>query len=560
MSGKESSKGLNRRDFVKTTAIGAGALTLGSFGLKKSAHAMSWDNEVDVVVIGAGAAGFAASIAAAEKGASVVLLEKLGIIGGNSGLSGGNFGAWGTDLQKSGPYRGNPEDPMYFEEDSAELYFKEKRAMGCYRSNPKLTWIFAKNSHDDYYWIRSMGFEHTQMNIYEKEKILQDDPRGVMTYSNLFNREWDENGTWKGVFTKGRHHVGGSYKGVSGGAGLIMAMRDKAQSLGVKIVTDSPMSEIIREQPLSGNVLGVKVKETRTGNEVTYRAKKGVVLAAGGFSNDMELCNRYDSRIDPEKVRSTGSAGVTGDVLRAALNIGASTMNMDFVQTRMDRSAVSYLSPYSRRMFSNEGTYIDVDAEGKRFWMEMEDKYSYRSARTTICYEKDTYLWWGVTDAAGVEAHGRSPEYIQETLEMNQEVKYWGRLYNAYAGNTLEELASKIGVPGSNLVATVNRYNQFVDQGRDADYGQHKEKLTHKIEKGPFYAIPKTFYVQHTCGGFNINENAQVIDINDNIIPNLYAAGEMLGGVHGIERNGGCGITEAVVFGRIAGTDAASKA
>jgi succinate dehydrogenase/fumarate reductase flavoprotein subunit len=129
----------------------------------------------------------------------------------------------------------------------------------------------------------------------------------------------------------------------------------------------------------------------------------------------------------------------------------------------------------------------------------------------------------------------------------------------AWGANTVADLAKVIEVPAANLVASVNRYNELVTRGEDKDFGVPKDELTNKIEAPPFYAMSKTYRMRHTYGGIRINGKAKVIDRRGEVIPRLYAAGEFTGSVHGIERDGGCGWTDLVVFGRAAGRNAAAE-
>lgn len=545
MASEKKRSTVSRRDLIKGAAVGAaavaGASALGGCGGAAPASASNvpskWDQEFDVVVVGSGAAGFAAAITAADAGASVVLLEKLPYVGGNSALSGGNYGAPGTDLQlKQG------ETDEAFRDDSVDLYYNEKRKLGCYRSDPKLTRIFAEQALDGYKWLQSMGIVWNVVGTYETPIYMPKTPQ-AMHLSSLYNVDFTT-GKWIGTMTKGRHHKGSVYKEFESGQANIAAMHDTAKAKGVNIMTEMAMTEIIREQPLAGDVLGVRVDDLKNGKEVTIRAKKGVVMAAGGFSANGEWCARLDSRLNP-KGPNTGVPGVTGEALIAAIDIGADTMNMDFVQIRMARNGISYGSPL---LLNKTGTYIDIDPDGKRFWKEMGDIVAFRYARLTELYERGFDRWWSISDSDALEANKVKPEALEESLKEGSTVK----------AETLEELAEIVKAPVDTLAATLKRYNEMVEKGVDDDFGQDVEYLTHKIEKAPFYAVPRTVYRQHTCGGVRITEKAEIVDRRGKVIPRIYAAGEFLGGVHGVERNGGCGWTECIVFGRIAGAQVAA--
>lgn len=548
---KEESKnrtaGISRRNFVAGAGIGAatlvGAGMLGGCSTDTNsssaeAETISWDEEYDVIVVGAGGAGLAAAIAAAEANseASIVVLERMSTIGGNSALSGGNYGAPGTDVQiKQG------EEDEAFRDDSPDLYYEEKRKLGAYRSDPKLTRIFADRALEGYEWLKRMGIAWAKVGTYEKAVLVPENPQG-MHLQSMYNIEFAD-GEWIGTMTKGRHHRDGVYKDYESGGANIMAMSDRAaEHDNISIVTDGYVSEILRSDMLSGDVVGVKVGEVDRAK--TLKATKGVILAAGGFSANGAMCAKFDSRLNPDG-RNTGVEGVTGEALIAAQDIGADTVNMDFVQIRMQRSGINYSGDL---IIEKHGTYIDIDPSGNRFWKEMSDVTAFRYARLTDLYERGFDTWWSVSDVDSLEANDVDDAALSASLTEGSTVEC----------ETIEDLASTVGVSLEALQSTIERYNTFVDGGVDEDFGQEAKSLQWKIEKPPYYAVPRTYYRQHTCGGVVITEKAEVVDRHGDIIPRLYAAGEILGGVHGIERNGGCGWTECVVFGRIAGSEVAS--
>jgi succinate dehydrogenase/fumarate reductase flavoprotein subunit len=328
-----------------------------------------------------------------------------------------------------------------------------------------------------------------------------------------------------------------------------MCLADHAKKRGAEILNQMEVMEIIRKGGLSGDVLGVKVKDIAANKEILIRAKRGVILPAGGFTANSKLCNRYDPRLNPAvraSCQATGKpgAGCTGEVMLAAMNVGADATLLHIQQLRMQGSAIAFSGPGSALIADRDGTYIDVDNVGNRFWMEGGDKSVYRQARLTILHEKGIYQWWGICDSTAA-----NKVHLKGALESK----------SALAADTLPQLAEIIKVPAANLVATVDRYNKFVDQSYDADFGQFKIFLKQKIETGPFYAMPKTYYRHASVGGVRINVNSQVLDRHDQIIPRLYSAGEMIGNLQGWDRDGGCGWTTCVVFGRIAGKNAAAE-
>jgi fumarate reductase flavoprotein subunit len=542
-----------RRGFLKQAAVAGGAVA-GMAALARPAAAqtaavgaIAWDREADVVIIGSGAAGLSAAVEAADSKAEVVVLEKMPQIGGVSRVSGGNYGSYGTPVQA----KAAEKEPQRFGGDSADLYYKEKLLLGGYLNDPAVVRVFADLALDGYNWLTSLGFTHDGIRFYSSlgPNPMPENPKG-MHLNMLWNTPF-EKGKWDGPFSKGRHHTGGKYLNFINGEAGVMCLADNARKRGVQILTQMEVLEIVRQGNLSGAVLGVKVKELASNKLLLIRARRGVVLAAGGFTANGKMCQRYDPRLSPA-VRASGEAspgaagaGCTGEALLAAMDIGADATLLHMQQLRMAGSAVAYSGPGSTLVADKDGTYIDVDPQGNRFWMEGGDQAVYREARLTVLHEKGFHQWWGICDSKGA-----NKAYLRGALAAK----------SALAADTLAQLAAIIQVPPATLAATVSRYNTFVDRGSDEDFGMFREVLKLKIDSPPFYAMPKTYYRHHSLGGVRITPSSQVLDRHDRAIPRLYSAGEVTGSVHGWERNGGCGWTDCVVFGRIAGRKAAGEA
>ena len=124
-------------------------------------------------------------------------------------------------------------------------------------------------------------------------------------------------------------------------------------------------------------------------------------------------------------------------------------------------------------------------------------------------------------------------------------------------GKDLHELAQKIGVDGKQLQATVDKYTKDQKAGKDSEFG--RADMPRPLTQAPYYAVMVTPAVHHTMGGLRINSQAQVLDTKGHVIPGLFAAGEVTGGVHGANRLGGNAIADIMVFGRTAGTNAAQN-
>jgi urocanate reductase len=589
-SAENEQKRLSRRQFIKGAAVGAagvaGAGVLASCGsatpevIKETVEVPvevikevkpwlpeTWDREVDVVVVGSGAAGFSAANAAREEGASVLLLEKLPTIGGNSRVSGGNYGTYcdgADDLEK----RRMEEDPKWHVGDSAELYWKEKQAMGNYRNDPEVVKVFAFRSKEGYLYFKKLGFNQNHVQYYSSFTPITAPARTGLVFEQRFNTVYGEDGTSTGVFTKGRHHTSGIYIDADGnewegGEGAIFALADEAERLGVELICEMQVTEIIREGLLGGDVLGVKVKDLANNKELAIRATKGVILCAGGSHGNTEMVSHYDRRHTLTRV-NTGAAskgatkdggkpgraatdssgrGVTGEILQAAMDIGADTDLLGEYQLRWDRSGVAYTGPFSEVPTGSKGKFIDIDGTGKRIWYEGGKAQDYQGRLTHVFVNKIStkfgeHTWFGLSDGALVDA-----ESMQAAVDTE----------NGFVADTLEELAELIGVPPATLVETVERYNGFVDAGEDLDFHQDPSALKYKLETPPFIAFRKCYYRHTDMGGVRVNANFQVMDRHNQVIPRLYAAGETEGSLHGVERDGGCGWTGCWTGGWTAG-------
>ncbi|WP_417142911.1 FAD-dependent oxidoreductase [Raoultibacter massiliensis] len=535
---------LSRRGFIATAGIGIGALAattvLASCSSDQKTTAddrQVWDEEYDIVIVGSGGAGFACALSAKETDGdvSIAIYERLPMIGGNSALSSGNYGVAGTDIQKK-----QGETDELYKDDSPDLYFKEKRKLGGYRSKPELTRIFVDQALDGFNWLNGLGVSFQKAAMYDEAIPAPENVQGL-AFKFGYNPEFKD-GMWLGCQTKGRHHKSATYGDLKGGSATIQAMSDAANEFGgIDVVTNAQVTEIIREEQLSGEVLGVVIAQGDSTKRV--KARKGVVLAAGGFSANTEMCHKFDPRISLDST-NTGCAGVDGQALLMAQDIGADTQGMDFIQPTFEDS---YNDSTQGVIFNKRGAFISIGHDGKRFWKETENKSTFRDARLDRLYELGYYWWWNVADSASLKRMDPDPEEFEMLKEIG----------NTIECQTVDELAAAMGVPAEVLQESLDRWNGFCDAGVDEDFGQESAYLNKVIEP-PFYAESRCYNRHSTPGGLCINERTEVLDRATQVIPRLYAIGEITGGVHGSERNGGCSWTENVVFGRIAGKEVAS--
>ena len=285
-------------------------------------------------------------------------------------------------------------------------------------------------------------------------------------------------------------------------------------------------------------MIGVKVQPAK-GPARFIRATKAVVLAAGGFSG-----NRYLRELHDPRVKGLGTdnlPGSTGEVAMAAVRVGAYLVGMDFIQSTPG-------APAGKKMklllnFNVNGS-IYVDKRGNRIVNEGERRDVIRDA--VLIQPKATA--WGILDQTRFDMINQG----------QKDAAYKGlETGDAWKADTIEELAQKMGLPPAALKATVDEFNAGVKAGKDK-LGKFQRNLF-PIEKPPFWGAYVGMSVHHTMGGVVINTAAEVIDRRGEVIPNLYAAGEVTGGIHGANRLGGNAIADCLTFGRLVGKEIAEK-
>lgn len=470
------------------------ALTIAGCS-KPATSASSADNkeaiktDYDVVVVGAGGAGLTAAITAAENGASVVVLEKQGTIGGNTALSGGEIAAPGNWLQQ--------EQGI---EDSVELFYEDVMKGGDYKANPELVHKLAEKALDAATWLRD------DIHVEFEDKMLFFGGHSVM-----------------------RSLVPNGETGVE----IIKKLKAKADELNITVLTNTKAEEL---ESTDNTVTGVKAS-TKDG-DLTFTATKGVVLATGGFGSNIEMRKEYNPEMD-EKILSTCSPGSTGDGITMAEKLNAATVDMSYIQTypTCDITSGTLLYVGDVRL---AGRSILVNKEGKRFVEELERR-DVISKAVTEQTGGVSYMFWdeSAMEASGVkDAH---PEEYEKLIKDKHLVK----------ADTIEEAAEFFDIDADNLKKTVADYNQYCADGKDLEFNKRGDLVP--FGEGPYYIMVSQPAVHHTMGGLVINTNAEVQDTDGNTIKGLYACGEVTGGIHGTNRLGSDAIADIIVFGKVAG-------
>ena len=490
----------------------------------------------DVVVLGGGGAGLTASISAAQSGAKVILVEKTAALGGNTLIAGQGFNA--ADPDRQGKMAMDPglrqELEGYLELDPADFgAFAEvletvKGQIKEYLASGETYQFDSVELHmlHNYLGSKRTGLDGT---VIEPDlaltRVFAENALASLQWLESIGAGWEEQTiTILGALWPRSHMLSTG--------NVIPTLEAAALEAGVEIVYNTAATELIME---NGKVTGAKAV-TNDGANVTLHANKGVVLATGGFAANAAMVAEYNNYWPglTDSAKTTNAPTLTGDGIVMAKTVGADLTGMEFTQM------IPTASPADGSLFTAVGGSAEIMAfvnkEGKRFVSEYEE----RDVISKAAFEQEDALFFIIADKdlastvdySGLEAAG----YV-------------------YSANTLEELAEKIGVPADTFVAEIERYNSFCATGVDEDFG--KPYFGPPIDEAPFVATPRSPALHHTMGGVKINTEAEVISAEGEIIPGLYAAGEVCGGIHAGNRLGGNAMTDFLVFGRIAGENAA---
>lgn len=441
------------------------------------------DKAYDVVVVGSGGAGLAAAIQAHDLGASVVVVEKMPVIGGNTNKASAGMNAAETKFQK-----------LKGIVDSKDLFYKETLTGGKNKNNPELLRYFVENAPDAIDWLDNNGIELS------------------------------------GITTTGGMSIDRTHRPASGaavGGFLISGLQKNINRRGIEVMLDTNVTEILTE---NHKVVGVKVSE-EDGSVQTIKAK-AVIIATGGFSANREMVEKY--RPDLKGFVTTNHKGATGSGIMILEKLGAGTVDMKEIQIHPTvEQTTSYLISESIR----GGGAILVSQKGQRFVNELDTRDKV-SAEIIKLPEHYAYILF---DQQVRNENKAVEEYVSHDLVVQ--------------ADTIKDLADKLSIDSNTLSQTVERYNQFAETKRDEDFGR-TTGMRHPINKGPFYAIKIAPGVHHTMGGVTINTDTQVLDTDKHVIQGVFAAGEVVGGVHGANRIGGNAVADIIIFGMQAGRKA----
>ena len=461
---------------------------------------MRMDEYVDVVVIGSGLAGLAAAIEASAAGASVAVLEKMKITGGNTRISDGALAAPGNFLQRKAQV-----------EDSPERFAADMVKAGLGLNHPELVRIVAARAAETIDWTRELGVRYLdQVDRFGGHAVA----RSVTTRSHS-------------------------------GVDIIKAQVARLAELGVAVRTQCLFKGFLTAA--NGDVRGVQVQEgyrfpdADSGAPRAIGVRRAVVMATGGFANDQAFRAVQHPGLNAS-LQTTNHRGATAEGLIAALGLQACPVHLSWIQLGpwgcTDEKGYGKGGRFASYALFPAGILVDP-ATGQRVVNEWGDRRERAEAMM-----RTGHPCVGIVDAVGAQKDAESLHYCLKSGKVR-------------AFDNLEALAAAYGMPAPALTETVADYNRAVAAGRSDRFGKALGKGAGPVTTPPFYTIRLYPKVHYTPGGVRIDRRARVIDLHGNPIPRLFAAGEVTGGVHGASRLGSCALTECLVFGRIAGQEAA---
>ena len=464
-------------------------------------HPQKWDDEADVIIVGSGFAGLAAAIEAKEAGSSVIILEKMKGYGGNSTISDGVIAAACTNMQAD------------FEiADSSQLMFEDMLKAGLSLNQPKLVRTLTEKSAETFQWT----IDHLGVNYLNR--VDQFGGHSVPRSHTTYNRS---------------------------GSAIIKQLLRKTKELDLRIRTKVFLEKILIDP--GKKVCGVLVRngyeypDAKSGTPKYIKARKAVILATGGFANDISMRMSQDPRLTPE-IGSTNKYSTMGEALREAMRIGVMPVHLSWIQlgpwASPDEKAFGIGPDFASYIAFPYGIMVNPKT-GNRFVNELANRKIRADAILQVgqpCI--------GIADQKSVEASGHQ---IDHCLRKGV-VKRFDRI---------DDIADAYQIPIEALKSTIIHFNDYVEDGLDKDYGKPFLSNARSLKHPPYYCIRLWPKVHHTMGGVLINSKAQALNLSLQPMKGLYAAGEVTGGVHGACRLGSCAIADCLVFGRIAGRNAA---
>jgi succinate dehydrogenase/fumarate reductase flavoprotein subunit len=523
---KVDGKKIDRRTFLKGAAAGIGAIGIAGLSAAEAKtinlqQVTKWDYKADVVIVGYGAAGGNAAIAAHDAGAKVIILEKMPMAGGNSAVCYG-----GMVIPDSVP--------------------------GAI----------------EYYGRLSFGTvdEDTLKGFAEAMVEVPDLLKKLGAHINIRKRS--------PAFPSLLHSDIPAFRFAPTGKAGFQFLSELVEKRGIKVMLNTAAKNLI-QIPETGQMVGVKAENE--GKEIYILAQRGIVLSCGGYENNPEMFGYYNYPGLKDFIFPYGNPGNTGDGLKMASAAGAYLWHTASLQwasycakAPSKQFGVAVGAGISRKF--RAGNFIFVNKNGNRFVKETKSIYHYKGPLEVLTFDHDraeypnvpAYLVFDETYRKSGPIPYTSKDIGPVGYELVHNIYSWSddNLAEIERGwiiktDTIADLAEKINVSHKNLEETIARFNNYCASGKDIEFDRSEGSMA-AIKKPPYYALELGLVLVNTQGGPKHNRYGQVLDPDNKPIPRLYAAGE-LGSFFGFLYQWGSNYPEAWAFGRIAGRQAASE-
>lgn len=488
----------------------------------------------DVIVVGGGAAGMAAAATAVEAGADVIVLEVNSFIGGAASTSMGNIllideetnkGLERNDaaLEKYSAY-----DADSFPEPWKTNYLTLMEQIEAYKNNGQEKGLFSSIERilvDHYVAGHGSDLDGKEVTL-DYDMIRNAVENNMLVYNWLIEHDMKTSPfNDYAVTPEGR------------GSGLIKVLEKAAEGCDIHLNTRA--TELIMTD---GKVTGVKAV-TSNGEEITYTANKGVVLATGGYASNGEMVAKYQNIGTglTATIPSNNPSSNQGDGIWMAEKIGAELQDMEFITTRIKGYQSLCTTGEAGNVFKSAQFAVNSDA------IRFSDDSNQTKIQNVDGNNQKEGIFFMIGDSKMINALNEIQEGLSEDL-IERGI--------AYQADTLEEAAKLAGLDAEVLTSTVNTFNDYVSSGVDADFG--RTKFNGAVEEGPYYIVKLQMAAHLTFGGLVIDGDSHVLDTSGEIIKGLYAGGDVISGYEGVVHQTGNCLSIVINTGRIAGTNAAA--
>ena len=550
-----------------------------------------WDESVDLLIVGSGGGGMVAALAALDSGLAPLIVEKQALVGGSTGLSGGIVWMPNNPLMQAEGIADSHEDGLAYLADVVgdigAASSPARREMFLTAGQEMINFLLRKGIRlercagwSDYYpnhkggnaagrAVEGIPFDAAELGSW-RDKVQPPLAKsyGFVVKTNelravqYFNRAPRAFAIASRVLLRTAAARIRRRDILTNGASLIAQMLKALIELGggePPLWTNAAMEDLMVED---GRIVGARI--TRDGSSLNIQARKGVLLAAGGFAHNAEMRRRYSGNQPNEGQWSIANPGDTGEVLQTAMRLGAKTDLLDEAWWLPSTGLAGGVGGSIGVARQRPGA-IYVDSTGRRFCNESNSYVEVGKAM----YANNAVPCWQIFDEGYVRRYVAGANPLKRRLP--PELIERGAIKR---GDTIGELARQIDVPAKGLMRTIQRFNEFAAKGLDRDFGRGQSAYNDclgdpgyrpnasvgPVDRAPYYATQIYPADVGTCGGVVTDAHAQVLDEHDQVINGLYATGNITAGVTGRTYPGaGASIAASMVFGYVAARHAAGR-